>query len=165
VSVLGEVLVGVAILVGLIGIVVQVLPGSVLVLGGILVWAIMTGGVAAWVVFGIAAAAIATAEIAQWVIAGKHLRKANVPWPTLAVGGIAGIIGFFVLPVIGLFIFFVGAIFLLEWARHRNVSTAWGSTKTAVQATLITIGVQLIGALVASGAWVVGLIIIHTTAG
>jgi uncharacterized protein YqgC (DUF456 family) len=159
VSVLGEVLVGVAILVGLIGIVVQVLPGAVLVLGGILVWAIMTGGVEAWVVFGIAAVAIVIAEIAQWVIAGKHMRKAKVPWLTLAVGGIAGLIGFFVVPVIGLFLFFVGAIFLLEWARNKDVPSAWRSTKSAVQATLITIGVQLVGALFATGVWVVGLFI------
>jgi uncharacterized protein YqgC (DUF456 family) len=157
VEIWGEVLVGVAIFAGLIGIVVQVLPGAVLVLGGILVWAIFTGGVEAWVVFSIAAVAIAVAEVAQWILAGKHMRKANVPVLTLAVGGIAGIIGFFVLPVVGLFLFFVGAIFLLEWARRRDVSLAWRATKAAVQATLITIGVQLAGALIATGAWVVGL--------
>lgn len=156
-SVLGEVLVGVAILVGLIGIVVQVLPGAVLVLGGMLVWAIMTGGVEAWVVFGIAAVVIATAEIFQWILAGKHMRKAEVPMLTLAVGGIAGIVGFFVVPVIGLFLFFVAAIFLLEWARRKDVSAAWKATKAAVQATLITIGVQLAGSLIAAGIWVVGL--------
>ena len=154
-----EVLVGVAIFAGLIGIVVQVLPGAVLVLGGILVWAIMTGGVEAWVVFGVAAVAIAIAEVLQWILAGKHMRKAEVPMLTLAVGGIAGIIGFFVVPVIGLFLFFVGAIFLLEWLRRKDVRAAWGATKAAVQATLITIGVQLAGSLVAAGAWVVGLFI------
>ena len=158
-SVLGEVLVGVAVLVGLIGIVVQVLPGSVLVLGGILVWAIFTGGVEAWVVFSIAAVAIAVAEVAQWLIAGKHMRKADVPLLTLAVGGIAGVIGFFAVPVIGLFLFFVGAIFLLEWARRKDVSMAWSATKAAVQATLITIGVQLVGSLIAAGTWAVGLLI------
>ncbi|MFC4628818.1 DUF456 domain-containing protein [Promicromonospora alba] len=155
----GEVLVGVAIFAGLIGIVVQVLPGAVLVLGGILVWAIMTGGTQAWVVFGVAAVAIAIAEVLQWILAGKHMRKAEVPVLTLAVGGIAGIIGFFVIPVLGLFLFFVGAIFLLEWLRRKDVSAAWGATKAALQATLITIGVQLVGSLVATGAWVIGLII------
>lgn len=155
----GEVLVGVAIFAGLIGIVVQVLPGAVLVLGGILVWAIMTGGTQAWVVFGVAAVAIAIAEVLQWILAGKHMRKAEVPVLTLAVGGIAGIIGFFVIPVLGLFLFFVAAIFLLEWARRKDVSAAWGATKAALQATLITIGVQLVGSLVATGAWVIGLII------
>ncbi|MEV0951840.1 DUF456 domain-containing protein [Promicromonospora sp. NPDC050249] len=155
----GEVLVGVAIFAGLIGIVVQVLPGAVLVLGGILVWAIMTGGTQAWVVFGVAAVAIAIAEVLQWILAGKHMRKAEVPVLTLAVGGIAGIIGFFVIPVLGLFLFFVGAIFLLEWARRKDVSAAWGATKAALQATLITIGVQLVGSLVATAAWVIGLFI------
>ena len=115
-----------AILAGLIGIVVQVLPGAVLVLGGILVWAIMTGGVEAWVVFGVAAVAVAIAEVLQWILAGKHMRKAEVPMLTLAVGGIAGIIGFFVVPVIGLFLFFVAAIFLLEWARRKDVSGSVG---------------------------------------
>ena len=155
----GEVLVGVAILAGLIGIVVQVLPGAVLVLGGILVWAIMTGGTQAWVVFGVAAVAVAVAEVLQWILAGKHMRKAEVPMLTLAVGGIAGIVGFFVIPVIGLFLFFVAAIFLLEWARRKDVRAAWAATKAAVQATLITIGVQLAGSLIAAGAWVIGLFI------
>jgi uncharacterized protein YqgC (DUF456 family) len=159
VDVWAEVLVGVAIFAGLIGIVVQVLPGAVLVLGGILVWAIMTGGVEAWVVFGVAAVAIAIAEVLQWILAGKHMRKAEVPMLTLAVGGIAGIIGFFVIPVIGLFLFFVAAIFLLEWARRKDVRAAWAATKAAVQATLITIGVQLAGSLIAAGAWVIGLFI------
>jgi uncharacterized protein len=159
VEIWGEVLVGVAIFAGLIGIVVQVLPGAVLVLGGILVWAIMTGGTQAWVVFGVAAVAIAIAEVLQWILAGKHMRKAEVPVLTLAVGGIAGIIGFFVIPVLGLFLFFVGAIFLLEWARRKDVSAAWGATKAALQATLITIGVQLVGSLIATAAWVVGLFI------
>jgi len=159
VDVWAEVLVGVAILAGLIGIVVQVLPGAVLVLGGILVWAIFTGGVEAWVVFSIAAVAIVVAEVTQWILAGKHVRKAEVPWLTLAVGGIAGIVGFFVVPVIGLFLFFIGAIFLLEWLRRRDLSAAWGATKAALQATLITIGVQLAGSLIAAGAWVVGLFI------
>jgi uncharacterized protein YqgC (DUF456 family) len=159
VEIWGEVLVGVAIFAGLIGIVVQVLPGAVLVLGGILVWAIMTGGTQAWVVFGVAAVAIAIAEVLQWILAGKHMRKAEVPVLTLAVGGIAGIIGFFVIPVLGLFLFFVGAIFLLEWARRKDVSAAWGATKAALQATLITIGVQLVGSLVATAAWVIGLFI------
>lgn len=154
----GELLVGLAILVGLIGIVVQVLPGNVLVLGAILVWAWLTGGTAAWVVFGIAVVAVAAAEVGQWLLAGKHMKRAEVPWTTLAIAGIAGIIGFFVVPVVGLFLFFAGAIFLLELARRKDRGAAWSATKVALQATLITIGVQLVGGLVAAGAWLVGVL-------
>ena len=53
-----EALVGLAILVGLFGIVVPILPGTILIFGAILVWAILTGGTTAWVVFVIATVAL-----------------------------------------------------------------------------------------------------------
>lgn len=155
-SILGEVLVGLAILVGLVGIVVQVLPGNLLVLGAVLVWAWVTGG-AAWWVFGVAAVAVAAAEVAQWLLAGRHMRRAEVPWSTLVWGGLAGIVGFFVVPVVGLFLFFPAAVFLCELVRRRDRAAAWRATVAALQATGITILVQLAGGLVAAGAWVVGL--------
>ena len=69
-SIAGEIVVGLVILVGLAGIVVQVLPGTTLVGGAILVWAIMTGGTAAWVVFAVAATCIVAAEGGQLLLAG-----------------------------------------------------------------------------------------------
>ena len=48
-----EVLVALAIAVGLVGILVPILPGSILVLAAILVWAWDVGGTTAWVVFGV----------------------------------------------------------------------------------------------------------------
>ena len=153
-----EVLVGLAIFVGLIGTVVQILPGNVLVLGSVLVWAWVTGGTWAWVCFAVAALAIVLAELGQWVLAGRHMRRAEVPWSTLLWGSLAGIVGFFVIPVVGLFIFFVAAVFVAELARRRDRAAAWRATVAAVQATAITIGVQLLGGLLAAGAWVIGLI-------
>jgi uncharacterized protein YqgC (DUF456 family) len=158
VSAEAEVLVGLAIFVGLIGTVVQILPGNVLVLGSVLVWAWVTGGTWAWVCFAVAALAIVLAELGQWVLAGRHMRRAEVPWSTLLWGSLAGIVGFFVIPVVGLFIFFVAAVFVAELARRRDRAAAWRATVAAVQATAITIGVQLLGGLLAAGAWVIGLI-------
>ena len=40
--------------VGLVGILVPILPGSVLVLGGILLWTVAEGGATAWTVFALA---------------------------------------------------------------------------------------------------------------
>lgn len=152
----GEVLVAVAILVGLVGVVVQVLPGNVLVLAAVLVWSWVTGDATAWVVFAVAALAIGLAEAAQWVLAGRHMRRAEVPWSTLVWGGLAGVVGFFVIPVVGLFVFFVGAVFAAELLRRRDRGAAWRATLAALQATGITILVQLLGGLVAAGAWGVG---------
>ncbi|GAA4735711.1 DUF456 domain-containing protein [Isoptericola chiayiensis] len=156
-SVLAEVLVGLAIAVGLVGIVVQVLPGNALVLGAILVWAWTTGGATAWVCFAVAALLIALAETGNWLVAGRHMRRAEVPWSTLAVGGVAGIVGFFVVPVVGLFLFFTLAVLVVEYLRRRDRAAAWRATVAALQATAITIGIQLLGGLLATATWIVGL--------
>ncbi len=153
---LGEVAVGLAILVGLVGIVVQALPGNALVIAAIGIWSWATGG-AAWWVFAAAAVVVALAETGQWLLAGRHLRKADVPFSTMALAGVAGIVGFFVIPVIGLFLFFPAAVFLLEWRRRGDRSAALAATKAAVQATGITILVQLAGGLLAAAIWIVGL--------
>ena len=57
-SVLGTVIVGIVILIGVIGAVVQVWPSAPVVGGAILVWSWMTGTRAAWIVFAIAAAVL-----------------------------------------------------------------------------------------------------------
>ncbi|WP_278236614.1 DUF456 domain-containing protein [Isoptericola sp. AK164] len=158
-SVLGEVLVGLAIAVGLVGIVVQVLPGNALVASALLVWAWATGGPTAWTCFAVAALLIVAAETGNWLVAGRHMRRADVPWSTLAVGGVAGIVGFFVVPVVGLFLFFTLAVLLVEYLRRRDRAAAWRATVAALQATAITIGIQLVGGLLATVVWVVGLVL------
>ena len=55
----GLLIVGLVILAGLVGIVLPVLPGAILVLGAILVWAYEVGTTTSWVVFAVAALVIA----------------------------------------------------------------------------------------------------------
>ncbi|MBL0884704.1 DUF456 domain-containing protein [Myceligenerans indicum] len=155
-----EVLVGLAILVGLIGIVVPVLPGSILVGGAILVWAFLTGGPVAWTVFAVAAVFLVVAEILQYVVAGGHMKRSEVPTSTIVLGGVAGVIGFFVVPVVGLFLFFAVAVFLVELVRRQDRVTAWRATVAALQASAMTIGIQLLGALAAATAWIIGLFLV-----
>ena len=57
-----EVLVALAIAVGLVGILVPILPGSVLVLGGVLVWACDVGGATAGRSSRVAAAVLVVAR-------------------------------------------------------------------------------------------------------
>lgn len=157
---LPEILVGLAILVGLLGIVVPVLPGAILIGGAILVWAIITGSATGWWVFGIAAALLIAAEVLQYVVAGKHMKKSEVPNSTIVLGGIAGVVGFFVVPVVGLFLFFAAAVFLVELWRLKDRGTAWRSTVAALQASALTIGIQMLGALGAATTWIVGLFLV-----
>jgi uncharacterized protein YqgC (DUF456 family) len=157
VGTLGEVLVGLTILVGLIGVVVQVLPGLFLVAAAVVVWGIVTGGPVGWTVVAVAVLATGVAFVGEYLLAGRHLKRAGVPFSTMVVGGLLGIVGFFVIPVVGLVIGFVAGVFLAEWLRSRDHRTAWRSTVAALQATGLTILVELAGALITTAAWIVGL--------
>jgi len=159
VGTLGEVVVGLVVLVGLVGVVVQVLPGLFLVAGAVIVWGVVTGGPVGWGVVSVAVVATGLAWVGEYVLAGRHLKKAGVPFSTMVVGGLLGVVGFFVIPFVGLLVGFVLGVFLAEWLRSRDHRTAWRSTVAALQATGLTILVELAGALVTTSAWIVGLVL------
>jgi uncharacterized protein YqgC (DUF456 family) len=154
-----ELLCAAIMVVGLFGVVVQVLPGTLLVLGGILLWATEAQTASGWVVLGIGVVATVAAWVGKYLLAGRGLKKAAVPNRTLVVGGVLGVIGFFAIPVIGLPLLFVLGIYLAEQARLRDRGKAWISTKAAIRATGITILVELAGAMVAVGAWVIAILV------
>ena len=155
----GEILVGLVLLAGLVGVVVQILPGGLLVLAAIAVWAALTGTGSAWVVLAITVVATVAAGVAKYILAGRHLRRAGVPTSTLVWGGVAGVVGFFVVPVVGLPLGFVLGVFLAELARVDNQRAAWTATVAALRATGITILVELAGALISVGAWLVAVLV------
>ena len=83
----GDLLVGLVVLVGLVGVVVQVLPGGLLVAGAIIVWGVVTGGVAGWTVVTITVVVTVLATIGKYLLAGRHLKRAGVPSSTLSGAG------------------------------------------------------------------------------
>lgn len=153
-----ELLCAAIMLVGLLGVVVQVLPGTLLVLGGILLWATESQTVTGWVVLGIAVLAAVLAWVGKYLLAGRGLKKAAVPNRTLVIGGVLGVIGFFLIPIIGLPLLFVLGVYAAEQLRLRDRHRAWVSTKAAIKATGVTILVELAGAMVAVGAWVLAIV-------
>lgn len=154
---LTEIAVAVAIAVGLAGIILPVLPGSLLVVGAVLVWALETGGSAAWVVFAVATTFVAAGTVVKYALPGRRLREEGVPGSTLVVGGLVGFVGFFVVPVVGLFLGFVLGVYLAE---HRRVGSAaaWPSTKHALRAVGVSILIELVAGMLAAATWVVGVI-------
>ncbi|WP_027499107.1 DUF456 domain-containing protein [Rhodococcus sp. 114MFTsu3.1] len=149
----GEVLIALAILVGLVGIVVPILPGVILIFAAIAVWAFVTGGAAAWVVLGIATVLLVASGVVKYTWPGRKMKDAGIPTRSLVVGGLVGIVGFFVIPVVGLFVGFVLGTYVAELPRHRNHGQAWRSTVHATKAAGLSILVELFGALLATGVW------------
>jgi hypothetical protein len=150
-----DLLAGLAILVGLAGIVVPVLPGALLILVAVLVWAAIVGTGTVWAVAGVAALLLVAGTVVKYTIPGKRLQAAGVPTSSIVAGGLLGIIGFFVVPVVGLFVGFVGGVYLAE-VRRVGRSDAWVSTWAAVKATGLSILIELASGLLAASAFLVG---------
>nr|WP_067546835.1 DUF456 domain-containing protein [Nocardia crassostreae] len=157
-SALGEALVGLAILIGLVGIVVPILPGVILIFAAVLVWAIMTGGATAWVVFAVCATLLVISGIVKYTWPGAKLREAGVSNRSLFLGAVLGIIGFFVVPIVGLFLGFVLGVCLSELQRLRVQRPAWESTKHALKGVGLSLLIELLGALFATAVWVAGVV-------
>lgn len=153
-----EILVALAIAVGIVGIIVPVLPGTVLVLGAILVWAVQVGTSTAWVVLAVATVLLAGGTVVKYLVPGRRLKSSGVPNRTLLVGALVGFIGFFVVPVVGLFIGFVLGVYVAERSRV-GAAQAWPSTKEALRAVGVSILIELVAALLAAVAWAVGVVV------
>ena len=117
-----EVLVALGIAVGLVGVVVPVVPGALLVWAAILVWGIDVGTATGWGVVAAATALIAGGQVVKYTIPGKQLRASGVPNRSLVIGGLVAIVGFFVVPVVGLFIGFVLGVYASEYPAGRRAN-------------------------------------------
>ena len=154
----GVVLVALVIAVGLIGIVVPLLPGILLVYAAILVWAVVEHTVTSWVTLGVVTVLIGATTLIKYMWPMKRMRAADVGTLTLLAGAALGIVGFFVIPVVGLVIGFVLGVYLAELANRGNQRRAWASTVHAIKGVALSVGVELAGALLATAAWALGVV-------
>ena len=149
----GLVLIGLAILAGIVGILVPVLPGSLLVVGAILVWALVVSSATGWTVLAVAVVLIGAAQIVKYLIPGRRMRDAGVPNSTIVAGVVLGIAGFFLIPVVGLFLGFPAGVYLAERHRLGPHHHAWESTKHALKALGLSILIELTAVLIVAGLW------------
>ena len=147
---------GLLVVVGLFGIVVPVLPGTLLVLLGFLVWASETGTTESWSVFALAVIVLAVGTVVKYAVPGRRL-KAAVPTSTLVVGGLFAIVGFFVIPVVGMLVGFPIGVYAAERVRVGSAG-AWPSTKAALRALAHSILIELVAALLATAVWIAGVV-------
>ncbi|HEY7621483.1 MAG TPA: DUF456 domain-containing protein [Solirubrobacteraceae bacterium] len=155
---LGLIVVGLAIATGIVGVVVPVLPGALLAWAAIALWAVAVGGTTAWAVLGVATVAIGGAQIVKVLVPGRRLREAGVPRRSIVVGVVLAVAGFFLIPIVGLFIGFPLGVYLEERRRLRGHDAAWHSTRHALHAMGLSILIELTATVVAAGAWVAAVV-------
>ncbi|WP_328460376.1 DUF456 domain-containing protein [Actinoplanes sp. NBC_00393] len=153
-------LAGVLIATGVVGVMLPVLPGLLLTWSGVLLWALLGGGSAGvrWLVLVIATLIAGAGMVIKFLWPGKRLKSTGVPTSALMAGGVLGLIGFFVVPVVGLVLGFLLGIWLVELNRVGH-ERAWPSTRAAFAAVGLSLLVEFAAALGIAVAWVFGLII------
>lgn len=158
-DILTSVLVAAAILVGCLGIILPVLPGSILIGIAVLVWAIVIGGPMAWIIFAIVAVFVAGGMSSSLVLTGRKLKTMEVPNTSVLLGGVLGIVGFFVIPVVGLPIGFVVGLFLAEYLRLHEAKLAWDSSWESIKAIGLGTAIEFMLALLAAITFGIGVLI------
>ena len=145
---------------GVLGVLVPVLPGLVLCWLGVLLWALLgDAGSGRWAVLGFATVIAAAGTVVKYLWPGQRLKATGVPTASLAAGGVLGLIGFFVVPVVGLVLGFVLGIWLAERVR-LGPGQAGPSTRRALAAVGLSLLVELAAALAIAVIWVFGALVL-----
>jgi uncharacterized protein YqgC (DUF456 family) len=151
-------LAGLIMLIGLAGVVVPFLPGLALVWGGVLLWAVLRHDPLAWATLAVATALLAAGTIAKYLLPGRRLREAGVPWSSLFLGGVLGVVGFFVIPVVGAVLGFVLGVYLAERVRVGGPA-AWPATRRALGAVGWSMAIELTAGLLIIATWAGALVL------
>jgi uncharacterized protein YqgC (DUF456 family) len=149
-----DVIAGIVIAFGIVGVVIPVLPGLLLSL----LWALLSGaGQLRWVVLAIATVVAVVGAAIKYLLPSRRLKSVGVPNSALFAGGVLGLIGFFVVPVVGVVIGFVLGVYLVERVR-LGPGRAWPSTREAITAAGLAMLIEFTTSVAVAVVWVFGLL-------
>ena len=128
-------------LVGLLSLVLPILPGSLVVIIGLLLWAVLVGGPVVWVVAGVGIALTLIGWSASTVLTGRVLHRERIPAGPILVALASALVGLVVLPPLGLFLGFAAGLFGAEYFRR---SRDWRAAGSASLQALRAVGIGLL---------------------
>lgn len=152
-------LVALAMVAGLIGTVLPLIPGIPIIWAAALVYGLVEGfggvGVAAMVLI---TAVGATGLVAGLVLPHRTLAASGAPRSTVFAGVVGALLGFFLIPVVGLVAGGVVAIYAMELRRTGDPGVARAGTVTLLKGFGLGILVELVAGTVMIVAWIVWVI-------
>jgi uncharacterized protein YqgC (DUF456 family) len=148
-------LIGAVMLLGLVGVAAPGVPGTLLCWAALLWWATHEHTSLTWGVLAASTGLLAVAQVVVWLLPPRRIRDSGLTWHSVLVAASVAIAGFFLLPVAGAVLGFVGAVYVSERVRlgggHR---AAWTATRTAMRAVGGSVLVELLACLLVVGAWI-----------
>ena len=149
------VLVAVIMVVGVAGTVLPILPGLWLVWAAALGYGVFAGfGVVGWIAMAVITALAAAGTAASFYLPQRSAASVGVPWWGQVVALMCAVAGFFLIPVVGAPVGFVGGILLVTLVRERHFQGALAATWATLKSMLLASGLQLTAGLAMVGLWV-----------
>ncbi|MFJ4900677.1 MULTISPECIES: DUF456 domain-containing protein [unclassified Streptomyces] len=152
--------VGLVMLLGLIGVLLPGVPGQAIVWAAVLWWALADNTPAAWGVLIGATALLLLNQALKPLLSPRRPRESGAPRRTLLLGGIGAIAAFFVVPVVGAILGYVGVIYGAERVRLGSRGAGWASVRSVMRATGYSVLAELFACLLVTGAWL-GVLLWH----
>jgi uncharacterized protein len=151
----GIALIGAIMVVGLVGTVVPVMPGLLLMWGAALLYGVLAGfsGVG-YVAFGVITVLLAGGTALSYLVPHRAGVRGGVPKASLRLGIAGAVVGFFVIPVLGLPIGGVLGVMAGEYQRLGDWPAAWRTTKTVVVGFLKAALFEVLAGLAILGVWI-----------
>jgi uncharacterized protein len=163
VDILATVIAGILLVAAAAGVVYPVVPGSPIAIVTLLAWAWVVGGWAAWVAAVIGALLCVVGWSASAVLTGRKLKELEVPGWSIMVAALAGLVGMFLIPVVGIFVGFAVGLLVSEAVRHRDVGRAVHYSLQTLKAMGAGVLVEFALLCAAASVWSGGVIVHFAT--
>ncbi|WP_180357295.1 DUF456 domain-containing protein [Streptomyces sp. TLI_146] len=144
---------GLVMLLGLLGVLVPGVPGLAIVWAAVAWWALSDATGTAWAVLAGATGLLLLAQSLKLVMPPRRLRAAGAPRRSLLTGGVAAIAGFFLLPVVGGILGFLGGLYGAERMRLGSHGAGWTSARTVLRSGGYSVLMELLACLLVVGTW------------
>lgn len=144
---------GLVMLLGLLGVLVPGVPGQAIVWAAVAWWALTEATGTAWAVLAGATGLLLLAQAVKLMLPPRRLKAAGVPRRSLLAGGLAAIAGFFLLPVVGAVVGFLGGLYGAERIRLGSHGAGWSSARTVLRSGGYSVLVELLACLTVVGVW------------
>lgn len=141
------------------GTIFPIVPGSILTIITLVAWAWTLGSTASWTVGVIGAILGLIGMSSSLILTGRKMRRERIPNGPVLAGVVVGVVGLFVIPVLGLFIGFAAGLLGAELYRRRDLQAAWHSSWEAMKSLGLGMLIEFACAALATSLFALGALV------
>lgn len=154
------VFVGLAVALGVVGTVLPILPGLLLVWAATVVYGLVEGfGTTGWIAIVLISAIALVGSGLGLVLPHRAAGSSGAARWSVWLAFAVGVVGFFVVPIVGLPLGVVVGLFVAEVTRTKQPELAWQSTLATLKAFGVSTLVQLAAGLLMAAVWLAWVIL------